>query len=128
MEFWIFMLIMDLLTPAIMITAGFLFQKGAPKKINRFYGYRTERSMKNRETWEFAHRHCGKLWLRGGLIMLPFSVLPLLFLMKSSIEFIGVIGIVICTVQMIAMLALLYLTETALKQNFDTNGNRIKKI
>lgn len=47
-----------------------MLRKRPPKKINSFYGYRTAMSMKNRETWEFAHKHCGKLWSAWGCIAL----------------------------------------------------------
>ena len=55
MGFWFFMLAMGLLLPAIMILFGAVFTKAAPKKINYIFGYRTVMSMKNRDTWEFAH-------------------------------------------------------------------------
>lgn len=62
MGFWFFMLIMDLLTPIIMIGFGRYFLKDAPKEINPVFGYRTAMSMKNRDTWEFVHKYLGKIW------------------------------------------------------------------
>ena len=56
MGFWIFMLIMDLLLPFTMIGFGRYFTKKAPKEINSVFGYRTSMSMKNKDTWEFAHK------------------------------------------------------------------------
>ena len=61
MGFWIFMLIMVLLIPLMMIGFGRLFLKKAPGTINAAFGYRTSMSMKNKDTWEFAHRYCGRL-------------------------------------------------------------------
>ena len=49
--FWVYMLFMCLLTPAMMIGFGKYFMKGGPKQINGVFGYRTPRSMKNQETW-----------------------------------------------------------------------------
>ena len=63
--FWIFMLIMDLLVPFTMIGWGKLFLDKAPKNINYTFGYRTTMSMKNQDTWQFAHKYCGKLWFRA---------------------------------------------------------------
>ena len=54
MGFWIFMLACDLLIPVTMIGFGAYFQKGGPKEINGAFGYRTKRSMKNKEIWEFV--------------------------------------------------------------------------
>ena len=65
MGFWIFMLIMDLLTPAIMIGFGRGFMKHPPKTINMVYGYRTSMSMKNKETWDFAHTGKGHRYGRN---------------------------------------------------------------
>lgn len=66
MEFWIFMLVMTLLMPFVMIGFGRRFMRRAPQKINAIFGYRTKRSMQYRDTWEFAHRYCGKLWFFCG--------------------------------------------------------------
>ena len=76
-ESWIVMLIMDLIVPIAMIGFGKMFVNRPPKNINDLFGYRTAMSMKNRDTWEFAHRYCGKLWFRLGLVLLVISV-PLL--------------------------------------------------
>ena len=81
MGFWIFMMVMELLIPLIMIIFGKLFSKKAPKKINYFYGYRTSMSMKNKDTWEFAHKYCGRLWLKIGYIMFAISFIIMLFVL-----------------------------------------------
>ena len=77
MGFWIFMLIMDLLLPFTMIGFGRNFMKKAPKEINSVFGYRTSMSMKNKDTWEFAHKYCGKVWYVCGMVLI--SLLPMLF-------------------------------------------------
>ena len=43
--------------------------KKAPDSINPVFGYRTTMSMKNRDTWEFAHQYCGKLWWILGIMI-----------------------------------------------------------
>ena len=78
MGFWIFMLIMDLLLPFTMIGFGRYFMKKAPKEINSVFGYRTSMSMKNKDTWEFAHKYCGKVWYVCGMVMLPITVIFML--------------------------------------------------
>ena len=50
MGFWIFMMAMDLLFPVIMIVMGRYFMKTSPKEINYIFGYRTNMSMKNKDT------------------------------------------------------------------------------
>ncbi|NMB00497.1 MAG: SdpI family protein, partial [Firmicutes bacterium] len=59
-----------LIIPSSMIGIGRLFMKRTPKKINRLFGYRTVMSMKNRDTWEFAHRHFGRVAYRTGWVVL----------------------------------------------------------
>ena len=124
MGFWIFMLVMDLLIPFTMIGFGRYFLKQAPKEINMIFGYRTTMSMKNKETWEFAHKYCGKIWYVCGLIMLPVTVALLLMTIGKSEDCVGTVGGIICTVQLVFLIAAIFPTETALKQHFDKNGKR----
>ena len=72
MGFWIFMLIVNLLIPIVMMGLGSRFVKTPPKTINFIYGYRTSMSMKNKDTWIFAHNYIGELWRITGSIMFIF--------------------------------------------------------
>ncbi len=127
MGFWIFMLLMCLLFPAIMILMGKIFLKSAPKDINYVYGYRTSMSMKNKDTWEFAHKYCGKVWFYVGLVMLPVSVIPLLFVIGKDEDVIGLVGGIICFVGVAVIIASIFPTEIALNKNFDKDGNKKQK-
>ena len=125
MGFWIFMVVMDLLIPLTMIAFGRYFLKSTPKEINVIFGYRTTMSMKNRDTWEFAHRYCGRIWYYTGIILLPLTVIPMLFVFEKSTDTIGWLGSVICFIQMIPLIGAIFPTEKALKKTFDRNGNRL---
>lgn len=92
MGFWIYMLIMDLLIPFTMIGFGRSFMKNAPKKINNVFGYRTPNSMKNEDTWIFAHKYCGKLWYVCGLALLPVSIIVMMLAMGKSEDMVGTVG------------------------------------
>lgn len=124
MRFWIFMLLVGSLCPVIMIAAGISLLKAAPKKINSVYGYRTELSMKNQDTWEFAQKYCGKVWLRGGLILLPVAVIPMLLVIGKSTEIVGIVGSIIGMLGVVVLIASIFPTESALRKNFDERGNR----
>lgn len=124
MGFWIFMFIMDMMLPLIMIICGKWFLKSAPKEINTVFGYRTSRSMKNKDTWDFAHKYCGKLWYKWGVVMLPVSAAALFFIIGKNENIIGIVGGIICAVQTIILISSIYPTEKALKSNFDKDGNR----
>lgn len=126
MAFWVFMAVVSLFVPIIMVIFGKSFLKAAPKEINGIYGYRTAMSMKNQDTWEFAHKHFGKVWFYAGLILLPLNIIPLLFVMGESKDLIGTVGIVVCLIDTAVMLLSIIPTEKALKKNFDSDGNRIK--
>ncbi len=116
--FWVFMLIMCLLTPAMMIGFGKFFMKGGPKQINDAFGYRTTRSMKNQEPWRFAHQYSGKIWLYSGLALLPISIAAMLFVYGKSVDMTGIAGLIIVIAQMIVMICAIPFTEAALKRNF----------
>ena len=124
MGFWIFMMVMDLLIPFTMIGFGKYFTQNAPKEINKVFGYRTSMSMKNKETWEFAHHYCGKLWLTIGCIMLVPSVIAMLFVIGKDESVIGTFGGILCVVQLVFLIGSIFPTEIALKNNFDKHGNR----
>ena len=128
MGFWIFMVIMDLLVPLTMIGFGRYFLKQAPGAINWVFGYRTEMSMKNKDTWEFAHNYIGKLWYRIGLILVPLSVIPMLFVLGKDKDTVGNLGAAISMLQLVFLIAPIFPTERALKKTFDKKGNRRQQI
>lgn len=124
MGFWIFMLCMDLIIPFTMIGIGKLFLNNAPKEINNVFGYRTTMSMKNKDTWEFAHIFCGRLWFRCGLVLLLISTIPLIFVIGRSDNIIGIVSGFICVIQLVVLVGSIFPTEVALKKTFDENGVR----
>lgn len=124
MWFWIFMLIMNLIIPLSMIGFGKYFLKNTPKEINSVFGYRTTMSMKNRDTWDFAHKYFGKIWYICGLVLLPFSIILMFFVLGQNKDVIGFLGIILCFIQIIPLIGSIFPTEKALKKNFDKNGNR----
>ena len=124
MGFWVFMLLMNILTPLIMIGFGWMFMRHIPDEINMVFGYRTKMSTKNRDTWEFAHQYCGKLWFICGLALLPLSVIPMFFVTGQSEDVVGNLGGMICIIQCVLLVGTIFPTERALRKNFDHNGIR----
>ena len=100
------------------------YAKKAPKEINSVFGYRTSMSMKNKDTWEFAHKYCGKVWYVCGMVMLPITVIFMLLVIGKNEDCVGSIGGIICGVQLIPLIGSILPTEIALKKNFDKNGTR----
>ena len=127
MLFWLLITSLALLCPSIMIIFGILFVIRAPKGISYVFGYRTRRSMKNRETWKFAHKLLGILWLVLGVVSFASILTPMIFLYNSPDNIIGTVGALL-TLLGLAILALPILpVERALHKNFDVFGNRCEK-
>lgn len=124
MGFWFFMLAMDLLLPLTMLGFGRFFMKRAPRNINPIFGYRTAMSMKNRDTWEFAHHYCGKIWFYCGLAALPLSGLSMILVIGRNETTISAAGCAVCLAQLIPLLLSVIFTENALKKRFDSHGIR----
>ena len=121
---WGWMLACDLLIPCLMIGFGWMFWKYPPKTINGVYGYRTRRSMKNAETWEFAHRYCGKIWLVTGLCLLPVAAAVQLRVIGKEEDVIRAVGLAVCLLELIPLTLPILPTELALKRTFDDDGHR----
>ncbi len=124
MWFWWFMLICNILVPLITIIAGWFMWKHTPKKINNVIGYRTNRSMKNEDTWKFAHHFCGKLWWIMGWILFVISVIVLIPFFSSTYDTIGIVVVICVSVQSVILVMSIIPTERALKKNFFDDGSR----
>lgn len=128
MGFWIFMFIMALVIPMTMVGFGNLFLKRTPKDINSVYGYRTRRSMKNQDTWRFAHQYCGKLWYYSGLLFLPISAAALFLVIGKDKDTVGLAGGIVEIVQLFFLVGAIFPTGRALKKEFDQNGRRRQQM
>lgn len=124
MWFWWFMFVCDLIVPVSMVICGRMMWKHPPKDINGFVGYRTTRSMKNIDTWKFAHDYCGRLWWKMGWIMLIPSILIQLPFYNEPDDYIGIVGGIMSTVQCVIMVVSIVPTERALKRTFAVDGTR----
>ena len=124
MAFWLFFTAMDLLIPGIMVGIGTRFLKHPPGTINAWYGYRTARSMKNQETWDFAHETCGKLWVRLGKLSFLPALLAAVLTFGCGIETVSVVSVVVVTIQTLALIGSIFPVERALKRNFDDFGRK----
>jgi len=88
-----------------------------PKKINSWYGYRTELSMKNEDTWYEGNRYSTNQYIIAGIILLILGKLGYAFLNFKGylVPLIGFIPVLYFTV---------FQTEKHLKNLFDSNGMR----
>ena len=116
MGFWVFMLRMALLTPLLLLIFGWIFQKHPPRRVNGLYGYRTARSMKSQELWDFAQQLCGRLWWRMGWGLLLLSAAVMLLLRGWKTAAVGIGGAALLGVQILALLGSIVPVERALKR------------
>lgn len=123
MGFWAFMFIVILLIPAALLLTWYLCPK--LKTIHNASGYRTSRSMKNQDTWDFSQKYCSKmsLYMFFPALLLAIGIMPIF--VEKPINTIGWIGLVITIIQMMSFIVIMVFTENALKKNFDENGNRL---
>ena len=124
MGYWIFMLVMVLLMPLVMLISGRAFSKNAPKTINPVYGYRTAMSMKNQDTWQFAHRYFGRLWYRCGLVLTPVTLAVMCLGLGKGESAVSWLGSALCVVQLAVLLGSIAPTERALRRTFHKDGSR----
>ncbi|MCH8534206.1 MAG: SdpI family protein [Flavobacteriaceae bacterium] len=73
-------------TSLICIAAGYYMLKKPPKNINHFYGYRTKKSMKNQENWEFSQKFSAQSMIKWGVIYLFTSILAFLVELEMKWE------------------------------------------
>ncbi|MBJ8050526.1 SdpI family protein [Bacillus cereus] len=70
----------SILIGSIFILAALILQKNPPTDINAAYGYRTKRSMKNKELWDAGNRYSAEVMKQNGFIMILIgSVISILF-------------------------------------------------
>ena len=117
--FWLYMFICLLLIPLVMIIFGTIFRRAAPKKINPLFGYRSEQSMKDKESWDFAHKQVGSIWRRWGFAML-ISIVPMFFVYGKDVDTVSYWGLAIIVLQLIVMIIPIFIVEKRLK-NFNKN-------
>lgn len=125
MGFWLMMLACDLAIPLMMAVAGWLYLKRPPAFSSRArWGYRTSMSMKNRETWAFAHAFSGKLWLIGGCALLPLTLAALWFVRDGGAQTVSLTSCWVLLIQAVPFAGAFVPTELALRRAFDRHGFR----
>ncbi|WP_162098300.1 SdpI family protein [Fictibacillus macauensis] len=83
----------------------------SPKHINAFYGYRTARSMRSQEAWDYAQQLLALYTFRIALLLTALSTLTLAFLPYS----INVITLSNLGMGMLALFIPIFLIENKLK-------------
>ncbi len=116
MGFVVFMIACDLFLPIVIGIAGWCLEKHPPEDINGFFGYRTDRSRKNQEAWDFAQKHWGKNARKVGTILFIVTFLMHIVCWNVEKDVLGTLSLIIVSVQVLALIATIFPTEKALKE------------
>jgi hypothetical protein len=119
---FVFLVVCDLLVPAVMVGIGAVWGKRPPKKISHLYEYRTTMSMKNQGTWDFANSYCAGIFLKWGVAMAAVTAAAIA-LFKERL---AAVSLVITLVQCAALCLTIIPTELALRRSFTEQGKRKK--
>ncbi|HDX9610785.1 SdpI family protein [Bacillus toyonensis] len=99
----------SMLIGIIFILAARILQKNPPTDINAAYGYRTKRSMKNKELWDAGNKYSAEVMKQNGFIMMLIgSVISILFRYPHTI-------IAIMVVMLLLIIRLFIQVENRLK-------------
>ncbi len=95
------------------LLAGLIMLRFPPRKINSWYGYRTPRSMRDTEAWQFAQRYAGRQMVLYGLLLILLGLPGTLVSFGPAIDLI--LGILLTT---LFMSIPIIRTEKELKNRF----------
>ena len=98
----------SILITSILLIVSLIFKFFPPKKVNKIYGYRTPKSMKNEDNWKLANDYSSTFMSFSSAILLLLSIgfnyiIPQYTLVITVTLLICIIGLMI------------YMTETKLK-------------
>lgn len=116
--------IISAILPVVLLIIGAVMKRHIPRDRNPVNGYRTERSMRSQESWEYANRRFGELLFSWGIIALVLVALfnLILPLHPDILVLIDMIPPGICLVVPIVWV------ERDLKTFFDENGSRKEDV
>lgn len=107
------LLFTSFLSGIIFMITGFVMFKFPPKNINMLYGYRTTRSMKNQEQWDFSQKYSAKLLILCGVFLILTSNISLIITINNKAKLFISLALIFGSV-----IFLLFKTENELKKRF----------
>ena len=113
------LLYIHLLIGPLMLLISLIFYYFPPKEINDLYGHRTSRSMKNKDTWNYANKKSTIMMLWVSLLTCFIQCFTIVLAYKLD-QSILIATIFLC----IGLIVGSYIIEQDLKKKFDNEGNR----
>jgi uncharacterized membrane protein len=110
----------SLLAAIIFLFMGFFIRRFPPHSAKTWYGYRSELSTKNIDTWHAGNTYAAYISRRIGFILLLTGIgCALIFNQPSQLFYFITVGVVI-----VGVLYMVGFTEWKLAQQFDDSGNK----
>lgn len=110
---------------SLSILLGGYYLKFHIKSDDASIGFRTERAMSSKETWDFANQLCGKLWLAAGAVAFILSIVVSICFNSIISEKAEICVLAILLLfQIFAICFSIYFVEKRMKNIFDENGNK----
>lgn len=106
-----------LTTNGLLFFLSVIFYFFPPKKVNKFYGYRTHKASQNEDIWQFANTVFNKNLLIYAAISLA-ATFALAFSTQKELTWQPMLFVILTIVVSIVK------TENALKENFTDEGKR----
>ncbi len=107
---------------------GVIMQRFPPKKIVALYGYRTNASMKNQQTWDEANRFSARWMASYGISIFVFGIILTLivntFVTPAKTQSL-ILGIALFISGIVSALLILIVTEKHLKKTFGYKQDEI---
>lgn len=110
-------LLLHLLLGPLLLIIMLVVKRNPPKKINKLYGYRTRRSMKNQNTWDESNQFSTELMIKSAILTIFFQIIAYL-IFDFQVAYISSIIFLL-----VALIITIPLTERHLKKLFDKDGN-----
>lgn len=108
-----------LLIGPLMLFILYIFAKYPPKKINNLYEYRTKRSMRNQDCWDYANKYNIRLMWKISLLTCVVQAVGVTLQDKR-------VALLTATIALVTTLIYsVYLAEKVLKNTFDKEGKRL---
>ena len=81
-----FMFCMTILTPVSISVVGMVMRKHPVRDRNWGMGYRSGRSIKSQEEWDFAQTYCAGIWMKLGAVIAVISAVIILVFRDGDYE------------------------------------------
>lgn len=110
--------IINFVIPIGLIIYGYLYKYQASKKVSKFFGYKTARTQLSQDTWEYANKKVGDIWIKSGAIYTAFVGVFLLVFPSQRVK----LSLVVVLVGLLVALSPFSAVEKELKEKFNDKG------